>query len=116
MIAEDDPLFASPDPPELYLVFVTVETVTPSRPPSLFPSLPPLIKLEDVLEDSLPAALKPAPGPQEAAELPPPEDTAEEAPRVVMLMPPVPLLVPDPPELAAWELLDVVRTELPGLP
>lgn len=50
-------------------------------------------------------ALNPAPVP--AAELPPPEETAEEAPRVVMPMLPVLLLAPDP-----LVLLDVIRTEL----
>lgn len=69
-----------------------------------------------MLEDSPPAALNPvlvpAPEPPEAAELPPPEDTAEDAPTVVMLMPPVPLLAPDPPKLLEQELLDVIKTEL----
>lgn len=60
-----------------------------------------------MLEDPPPAALEPP----VAAELRPPEDTAEEAPTAVMLMPLVPLLAPEPPELGAWELLDVIRTE-----
>lgn len=67
--------------------------------------MPPLATLEDML-DPPPAALNAAPEPPEAA-----EDPAEEAPRVVMLMPLVPLLAPDP-----RELLDVIRTELLVLP
>lgn len=66
-----------------------------------------------MLEDPPPAALNPAPEAPEAAELPPPEDAAEEAPRVVKLMS---LVAPDPPELAVWELLDVMGTELLALP
>lgn len=68
------------------------------------------------LPDPPPAALNAAPEPPEAAELPPAEDPALEAPTVVMLMAPVPLLAPDPPVLLAWELLDVIRTELLLLP
>lgn len=63
-------------------------------------------------KDPSPAAQKPAPETPEAAELPPPEDAAGEAPRGVMLMPPVPLVALDPPEIAAWELLDVITTEM----
>lgn len=71
-----------------------------------------------MLEDPRAAALKPdsAPEPPEAGELPPPEDAAEDAPTVVMLMPPVPLFAPEPPVLVAWELLDVIRSEPPVPP
>lgn len=85
-----------------------MEIVTEPLPLSLFSSLPPLVRLEDILEDPPPATLKPAAAP-EAPE-------AEEAPTVVMLMPPVPLFAPEPAELVAWELLDVIRTERPVPP
>lgn len=49
-------------------------------------------------KDPSPAAQKPAPETPKAAELPPPEDAAGEAPRGVMLMPPAPLL--EPPDAA----------------
>lgn len=110
LIPEDNPFFTSPEPPEVWLVFVTFETVTAPRPPSPFPSLPPLAKLDDMLEDPPPADLNPAAEPPEAAELPLPELTAEEAPRVVMLTAPAPCPALDP--LALWELLDVISTEL----
>lgn len=103
VIAEDDPLFASPDPPELWLVLVTVETVTAPRPPSLFPSMSLHTNPEDMLEDAPAAAdLKPASVPK-----------ASEPPSLVILTPLEPLFALAPPAPVTWKLLpDVITAEL----
>lgn len=71
-------------------------------------SLPVLMRLEEMPDN--PAAA--APKPPSVAEPCSAEATADEAPTVATLMPPLPLVAPEPPELVAWELLDVIRTEL----
>lgn len=113
VIAEDDPLFASPDAPELWLVLVTVETVTAPRPPSLFPSMSPHTYPEDMLEDAPAAAdLKPASVPK-ASEPPSPESASEDVPTLVILTPLEPLFALAPPAPVAWKLLlDVITAEL----
>lgn len=98
------PPFELPPPAEL-------STTTKLLPP---PELPP--PAEPPPPEELPTTtslLPPAELPAAAAEPPPLEDTAaveeeeeEEDPIVVILMP------PDPLELAVFELLDVIKTEL----
>lgn len=64
--------------------------------------------MEETLEPP-PAGLDPN---STTPELPSPEAVMEEGPREVTVMPPVPLLTPDPLEPEEEELLEVISAEL----